>query len=124
MAIYPCPKPPKIQRKPSRLRRRNKSDGKEVTICDGPEWEIQREIAGDRAGYLCENPRCDRVAPLHDIEIDREEGVMPYLIRAGQAAHIIPRRAGGATRNDDASNLRWLCWICHRLEHDGKLVIA
>lgn len=119
MPIYPYPKPPKKERKPSRLSRRNKSDGREVLITHGADWEAQREIVGERAGYVCEN--CCEPAPLCDLEIECEEGIMPLLIRAGQAAHIIPRRAGGATRNDNADNLGWLCWVCHRLEHDGKL---
>ena len=119
----PIPKPPKRE-KSKRRWRLNKSDGKEVLICIDEEWEAQREEVGTAAGFICQAPRCNRVAPLHDVEIDREEGVMPILVRAGQAAHIIPRRAGGGTRTDITSNLRWLCWRCHHLETIGKLVIA
>jgi len=122
MAITPIPKPPKKE-KASRRSGVRKSDSTEYLILSDEEWDAQREIVGERAGFLCENPKCRRVAPLHDVEIEREEGVMPYLIRAGQGAHIIPRRAGGGTRTDDASNLGWLCWICHGLETDGKIVL-
>jgi hypothetical protein len=124
MPIYPCPKPPKKERKPSRLRGRRKSDGEEYLILAGEEWEAQREAVGSEAGFLCSNPKCNRVAPLHELEVDREEGVMPYLIKAGQAAHIIPRRMGGGSRKDFLHNLRWLCWICHHLETIGKLEIT
>jgi len=121
--IYPCPKPPKTERKPSRLSRRNKSDGQQVEICrDRESWEERREEVGSDADYLCQH--CGDPAPLHDVEIGREEGVMPYIIRAGQAAHRIARKMGGAFRNDEASNLRWLCFQCHHLETVGKLVIA
>lgn len=121
--IYPCPKPPKKEKK-GKLQRRNKSDGQEVEICISPEeWEARREEVGTAAGFMCQAPRCDTVAPLHDIEVEREEGVMPYIIRAGQAAHRTPRRMGGGSRDDKRGNLLWLCWVCHHMETIGRLVI-
>lgn len=121
--IYPCPKPPKTERKKTRLSRRNKSDGRQVEICrDKESWEERREEVGEEAGFLCEH--CSEPAPLHDLEIEREEGVMPYLIRAGQCAHIKARKMGGGSRDDQRENLRWLCFGCHHLETIGKLVIA
>ncbi len=121
--IYPHPKPPKTERKKSRLSRRNKSDGRVVEICaDRESWEQRREEVGEQAGFLCEH--CSRPAPLHDIEVEREEGIMPYIIKAGQAAHVQARKAGGGSRDDKRSNLRWLCWICHHLETVGKLVVG
>ena len=120
MPIYPCPKPPRKERKPSRLNRRNKSDGKEVVICNGEEWDMLREEVGTEADFLCFH--CGDPAPLHDMEIEPEEGVMPLLIRAGQLAHRLARKMGGAFRDDNKSNLRWLCWVCHHMETIGKLV--
>lgn len=124
MPIYPCPKPPKKERKPSRLSRVNKSDGKETLILTGEEWDAEREAVGCEAGFLCSNPQCHRIAPLHDLEVEREEGVMPYLVKAGQLAHVDPRKMGGGSRKDFRSNLRWMCWICHHLETIGKLEIT
>lgn len=120
--IYPCPKPPKGRAKPEVTVRMNKSDGALVEIRHSHRaWEIRREEVAERAGFLCEH--CNRPAPLHDEEVQREEGVMPLLIRAGQAAHIRARKMGGGSRNDAIKNLRWLCGTCHRLETEGKLVI-
>lgn len=119
--IYPCPKPPKGL-KPGRVSRWNKSDGKHVEICrDSEEWLKQREAVGARAGWCCEN--CGEPAPLHDQEIQREEGVMSSILRAGQAAHINARKMGGGSRNDKTENLGWLCFMCHHLETIGKLKI-
>ena len=125
--VYACPKPAPGRPKPGRIVRVNKSDGKEVEICRSrEEWEAQREEVAERADYRCEKirgiRRCDRPAPLHDEEVEREEGVMPYLIRAGQAAHIEARKMGGGSRHDSAANLEWLCWICHHEDTIGRRV--
>lgn len=119
--IYPCPKPAKGRVKPAITIRRNKSNGKIVEIRHSQEaWEVRREEVGLLADFRCEH--CGEPAPLHDEQIAREEGVMPLIIRAGQAAHIRARKMGGGSRNDVKTNLRWLCWICYRLETEGKLV--
>ena len=119
MTIYPCPKPPAGRSKPVRLNRRNKSDGKVVEICrSSTAWDERREEVGIREDFQCQE--CGEPAPLHNEEIEREEGEMPYLIRAGQAAHIDARKMGGGSRDDNPDNLCWLCWVCHHYETIGQ----
>ena len=121
MTVYACPKPAPGRRKPGRIVRVNKSDGREVEIRRSRKaWEERREEMAERADYLC--VECGRPAPLHDEEIEREEGVMPYIVRAGQAAHISARKMGGGSRHDGAENLRWLCFVCHHEETIGRRV--
>lgn len=121
--IYPCPKLAKGRNKPDVVIRRNRSNGALVEILNSRHgWEIRREEVGEHSGFRCDH--CGRPAPLHDEEISQGEGVMPLVIRAGQADHVSARKMGGGSRNDAMANLRWLCWICHLDVTDGKLVIA
>jgi hypothetical protein len=122
MTIYPVPKPLKGRNRPSIIRRINRSDGKAVEIrLSRSAWEERREEVGERASFRCEY--CFGPAPLHGVEIEREGGLMPVEIRAGQAAHRTPRRMGSGSRDDSTDNLMWLCWKCHHLQTVGKLVI-
>lgn len=112
-----------IEVQPGIIARINKSDGKRVEICQTrAAWEERREQVGQDADFLCSH--CDRPAPLHDEELENEEGAMPSIIRAGHADHVNNRKMGGGSRDDSRSNLRWLCWLCHHHVTIGKLVIA
>ena len=82
-------------------------------------WEKRRKEVAERAGYRCEE--CGAEAPLHNVLIEHGKGILPSILRAGEADHIRLRKRGSAERDDHESNLRWLCWLCHRLEHAGKL---
>ena len=94
----------------------NRSDGRKVEIRRSREaWDERREEIGEQADFHCED--CGAPAPLHDQYIEREEGQMPIRIPARPAAHIRNRKAGSGSRDDSKENLRWLCHICHRLEH-------
>ena len=125
MTVYACPKPAPGRRKPGRIVRVNKSDGKEVEIRRSPKaWEERREEVGEAAGYRCQHRPCGRPAPLHDEEIDCGEDVLPVIVPAGHTAHKDARKMGGGSRNDKSENLGWLCRYCHHLETIGKLEIV
>src|SRR5205814_533252 len=56
----------------------------------------------DRDHWRCRNPLCRKT---HGLEVD----------------HVIPRSQGGP---DTLENLIALCGACHRLKHDGVLILS